>query len=155
MTAVFEQAGFSRAGLDVRFFGETHASSAPHLFAWFIDLESEDGATRVLDWLETDATKPCPVSCATEVSEFSADGIPGVRGVHRRTTAESIEDAGTDEQQPSDSYWMGFAVGSTVHTVELSGPPGSVDDEQARSIASSLYERLDCFDRSVHWVACG
>ena len=33
MTTLFEDAGFVRAGLDVRFYGETHAPEAPHLFS--------------------------------------------------------------------------------------------------------------------------
>lgn len=106
MTTVFEQAGFSRAGLDVRFFGETHASSAPHLFSWFIDLESEDGVTSALDWLATDATKPCPMSCATQVSEFSVDGIPGVRGVHRlRRPRPSRMRARKSNSRPTATGW--------------------------------------------------
>jgi len=142
MTTVFQEAGFVGAGLDVRFFGETHTPTAPHLFSWFIELESEDGAGSVLDWVEADTMKPCPRSCAVRVSTFEVDGIPEARGVHRIATAEDIEAAGTEEEVPSESYWVGFTGGSIVYTVDLAGPPGSVSEEQAQGIASAYYDRL-------------
>ena len=64
MTAVFQDAGFKGAGVDTRFYGEAHSPTAPHLFSWFIELDSDDGASTVLDWIEADANKPCPQSCA-------------------------------------------------------------------------------------------
>jgi hypothetical protein len=142
MTTVFQEAGFQGAGLDVRFFGDTHSLTAPHLFNWFIELDSEDGATSVLDWLEADSMKPCPRSCAVRISRFDVDGILDARGVHRIATAEDIEAAGTEGQEPSESYWVGYTEGSIVYTVDLTGPPGSVSEEQAESIASAHYERL-------------
>jgi len=142
MTAVFQEAGFEGAGLDVRFFGETHEQHAPHLFSWFIEVDSEDGARTALDWLEADSMKPCPQSCATVISTFDVDGIPDARGVHRIATAEDIEAAGTPAQVPSDSYWVGFTDGSTVYSVNLMGPPGSVSEEQALSIAGAYHDRL-------------
>jgi hypothetical protein len=96
--------------------GETHAPHAPHVFSSFIELESEDAARSALGWLETarsalgwletDSKKPCPMSCATRVSSFGVDGIPGARGVHRIATAEDIKAAGTEDEQPPDSYWV-------------------------------------------------
>jgi hypothetical protein len=142
MTAVFQEAGFKGAGLDVRFYGETHSPTAPHLFSWFIELDSEGGARSALDWIEADSMKPCPGSCATRVSSFDVDGIPDARGVHRIATAEDIEAAGTDDEVPSDDYWVGFTEGSIVYTVDLAGPPGSVSEEQAQEIASAYYDRL-------------
>jgi len=140
ITTVFQ--GLERAGLDVRFFGDTHDPHGPHLFSWFIEHDSEDGARSALDWLEADSKKPCPHSCATRVSTFDVDGIPDARGVHRIATAEDIEAAGTGSEDPSDSYWVGFTVGSIVYTVDLHGPPGSVSEEQAQKIVSAFYERL-------------
>jgi hypothetical protein len=71
------------------------------------------------------------------------DGIPDARGVHRIATAEDIEAAGTESEQPSDSYWVGFTVGSVVYVMELHGPPGgSVSEEQGQEIASAYYDRL-------------
>jgi hypothetical protein len=142
MTTVFEEAGFVGAGLDVRFFGKTHTPTAPHLFGWYIELESDDGAGSVLGWIEAESMKPCPGSCATRVSSFDVDGIPDARGVHRIATAEDIEAAGTGDEHPFESYWVGFTLGSIVYTVDLSGPPGSVSEEQAQSIASAYDDRL-------------
>jgi hypothetical protein len=142
MTTVFQEAGFKRAGLDVRFYGETHSSTAPHLFSWFVELDSEDGARSALDWLEADSKKPCPHSCATRVNGFDVDGIPDARGVHRVATAEDIEAAGTGDEHPSESFWVGFAAGSTVYSIDLHGAPGSVSEEQAQSIAIAYHDRL-------------
>ena len=142
MTTVFQEAGFKGAGLDVRFYGDTHSPTAPHLFSWYIELDSEDGAKSALDWLEADAMKPCPHSCAAVISSFDVDGIPDARGVHRVATAEDIEAAGTENEMPSESFWVGFTVGSTVYAMDLHGPPGSVSEEQAQEIASAYYDRL-------------
>ncbi len=142
MTTVFQEAGFKGAGVDARFYGETHTQTAPHVFSSFIELESEDGATSALDYLETDSSKPCPMSCAVQISNFDVDDIADARGVHRIATAEDIESAGIKDQQPFDSYWVGFTEGSIVYTVDLHGPPGSVSEEQAQRIASAYHDRL-------------
>ena len=142
MTTVFQEADFIRAGVDFRFFGETHLPEAPHLISWFIELDSEDGASSARDWLEADTMKPCPHSCATRVNSFNVEGIPDARGVHRIATAEDIEAAGFEDEVPNDSYWVGFTIGSIVYTVDLHGPPGSVSQEQALAIVSTYYERL-------------
>jgi hypothetical protein len=143
MTTVFRGAGFREAGVDARFFGETHKPGAPHLFSWFVELESEDGARSALEWLEADSMKPCPGSCATRISTFVIEDITEARGVHRIATAESIEAAaGPEDEQPSESYWIGFTLGPFVYAMDLHGPPGSVSEEQAQEIASAYYERL-------------
>jgi hypothetical protein len=143
MTAVFHDAGFKAAGVDARFFGETHSpETSPHVFSSFIEVESEDGATSALDFLETDLKKPCPQSCATQISDFDVGDIAGARGVHRIATAEDIEAVGATEQRPRDSYWVGFTNGAVVYTLDLQGPPGSVSEEQAHEIASAYHERL-------------
>ncbi len=143
MTTVFEDAGFKAAGVDASFFGETHTpETSPHVFSSFIELESEAGATSALDWLETDLKKPCPMSCATHISEFDLDDIADARGVHRIATAQDIEEVGATEQRPRDSYWVGFTDGAVVYTLDLQGPPGSVSEEQAQEIASAYYKRL-------------
>ena len=66
-----------------------------------------------------------------QVSEFDVDDIPGAHGIRRSATAEDIEPAGTADEQPFDGYWVGFINGSSVYTVFLNGPPGSVSEEQA------------------------
>lgn len=143
LTTVFQDAGFKGSGVDTRFFGETHTpGSSPHVVSSFIELDSEDGATSALDWLETDARKPCPMSCAVQRSTFGVDDIPDARGVRRIATAEDIERLGTTDEQPVEEYWIGFPNGAFVYTVNLFGRPGSVSEEQAVEIASAYYERL-------------
>lgn len=143
MTMVFREAGFKEAGMDARFFGETHEPGVPHLFSLFVELESEDGARSALDWLEADSMKPCPGSCATRISTFGVKDIAEGRGVHRIATVEDIEAAaGPEDEQPSESYWIGFTLGPFVYAMELHGPPGSVSEEQAQEIASAYHERL-------------
>ena len=111
MTTVFNDAGFKSAGLDARFFGETHSpETSVHVFSSFIEVGSEDGATSALDWLETDQMKPCPMSCAVQRSSFKVDDIPDARGVHRVATAEDIEARGTQDERPQDDYWIGFTT---------------------------------------------
>jgi hypothetical protein len=143
MTTVFQEAGFKGAGMDARFFGATqYGGAAPRVFSSFVELESEDGATSALDWLETDSRKPCPMSCAVQISTFDVDEIADARGVHRTATAGDIARVGTKDQRPFDSYWVGFTNGAFVHTVDLHGPPGSVSEKQALDIASAYYDRL-------------
>ena len=143
MTTVFQDAGFKGSGVDTRFYGETHTpGSSPHVVSSFIELDSDDGATSALDWLETDVKKPCPMSCAVQRSTFDVDDIPDARGVQRIATAEDIERVGNPDERPSEEYWIGFTNGALVYTVNLFGPPGSVSKEQALKIASAYYERL-------------
>jgi hypothetical protein len=142
MTTVFTEAGFKGAGVDTRFYGETHSQTANHANSSFIELESEDGATSALDWLEADSRKPCPMSCAVQISTFDVNDIPDGRGVHRVATAEDIERVGTIDQRPFDSYWVGFTNGAFAYIVDLHGSPGSVSEEQALEIASAYYNRL-------------
>jgi hypothetical protein len=142
MTRVFKQADFKAAGEDARFFGATHSpETSPHVFSSFIELESEDGATRAVDWLEEDQMKPCPESCAVQRSSFDVD-VPDARGVHRVATAEDIARVGRNDERPRDEYWVGFTVGPFVYTVDLQGPPGSVSEKQALDIAGAYYDRL-------------
>ena len=142
LNEVFDSADFKSAGVDARFFGETHSSeTSPHVFSSFIELESENGATSALDWLEEDEMKPCPESCAVQRSRFDVD-LPDARGVHRLATAEDIERVGAKDERPRDEYWVGFTIGPVVYTVNLQGPPGSVSEEQALDIARAYHERL-------------
>ena len=82
------------------------------------------------------------MSCAVQISTFDVDDIPDARGVKRIATAEDIERVGTADEQPSESYFIGFTNGSFVYTVDLFGPPGSVSEEQAQEIARAYYDRL-------------
>ena len=143
MTEVFQAAGFKSAGVDTRFYGEVHTpGESTHVVSSFIELESEDGTTDALDWLEADSKKPCPMSCATQISTFDVADIPDARGVHRVATAEDIERVGTSDERPFESYLVAFANGPIVYTVDLFGRPGAVSEEQALEIASAYYDRL-------------
>ena len=145
LTALFKDAGFKSAGVDARFFGQTHSpETSVHVFSSFIEVGSEDGATSALDWLETDQMKPCPMSCAVQRSSFEVDDIPGARGVHRVATAEDIERVGRSDEQPQDDYWIGFTDGPIVYTMVLHGHavPGTVSEDQAQEIATAYYDRL-------------
>ena len=142
MTTVFRDAGFKGAGLDARFFGERHKRSAPHVFSSFIELESEDGARSALDWLAKESTKPCPGSCAVQFHRFDVEGIADALSHRRTATAEDIASRGTPDERPFDAYWVGFTIGAFLYTVELSGRPGTVSEDQAQKIASAYYDRL-------------
>ncbi len=145
MTTLFKDAGFKSAGVDARFFGQTHSpETSVHVFSSFIEVGSEDGATSALDWLETDEMKPCPMGCAVQRSTFEVDEIPDARGVHRVATAEDIQRVGTNDEQPQDDYWIGFTKGPIVYTMVLHGHavPGTVSEDQAQQIASAYYDRL-------------
>jgi hypothetical protein len=142
MTALFKDAGFLGAGTDTRFYGEVHSRTAPHVNGSVIHLQSEEGASSALDWIEEDTLKPCPRSCAVQRTRFDVDDIPGARGVHRSATEEDIERVGREDETPFDGYWIGFMAGPYVYGVDLHGPPGSVTEEQAQEIASAYYERV-------------
>ena len=142
MTDVFTEAGFQGAILDTRFYGETHARTAPHVNSSVIELDSEQGAQDALAWIVADDMKPCPNTCAVQISEFEVEGIPDARGVRRSASAEDIEAVGTEEDMPFESYRIDFADGSFVHTIDLHGPPGSVSEDQAIEIATALHHRV-------------
>jgi hypothetical protein len=142
MITAFQEAGFQEAGSELRLIGDEDSPNVPHVASSFYDLESDDGATSVLEWLTTDSTKPCPKSCATVVSDFDVAGIPDARGVRRFTTAEAIEATGLANQMPRDSYWIAFTVGPSVYSVEYAGPPGTVTEQEAEEIAAAWYDRL-------------
>ena len=143
MTEVFREAGFQEAIADARFFGETHSMTSPHIFSTAIQLQSEDGAAKALEWLHEDSLKPCPETCAVQISEFEVDGIPDARGVRRSQSAEDIEAVGREDDVPFDSYEVLFSDGPFVYTVDVHGPPGSVTEEQVQEIASALHSRVE------------
>ena len=128
MNTVFQEAGFQGSGVDTRFFGETHTpGSSPHVVSSFVELESEDGATSALDWLETDSTKPCPMSCAAGDKHLR-------RGWHSGCTRRPADLNGRGHREgwesptngPPRNTGSGSPTARFVHTVNLLGPPGSV-----------------------------
>jgi hypothetical protein len=137
MTTAFPEADFTRAGVDFRFFGETHSPDGPHLIGWFIELDSENAASSALDWLEADVMKPCPGSCATRVSSFDVESMGDARGVHRIETAEDIEAAGTEEEVPTT------ATGWGSPSVRSSTPSTCMDRrDRVRGASSDDRKRL-------------
>ena len=142
-TDLFREAGFRGAILDARFFGDTHSRDAPHVFSAAIQLESEDGAQSALDWLQEDALKPCPRTCAVRISEFDVEGISGARGVRRSQSAEDIEALGQPDDVPFESYTVLFSDGPFAYSVDVSGPPGSVSEQQAHEISTALHSRVE------------
>jgi hypothetical protein len=106
MTTVFQKAGFVGGGVDARLLGETAALTEPHVFNSYVELESEEGARSVLDWLETDSMKPCPGSCAVQIDTFDVD-IADARGVHRSATAEPSSWSGRKTNSPSTATGWG------------------------------------------------
>ena len=65
-----------------------------------------------------------------------------LRGASAKRNRRGHQEVGTTDEQPFSGYWVGFTNGSSVYTVFLQGPPGSVSEEQALKIASAYYERL-------------
>jgi hypothetical protein len=143
MTEVFRDAGFQSAISSARFYGETHGPTLPHIFSSAIELQSEEGAAKVLEWIHEDSLKPCPETCAVRISEFDVDGIPDARGVRRSQSAEDIESLGRADDVPFESYEVLFTDGPFVYTVDVHGPPGSVSEEQVVEIATALYGRVE------------
>jgi hypothetical protein len=142
----FKSAGFVQAIHDTRFIpeepGGPHTRTAPHIFSLVMQFESADGAQEALNFLHTDSLRPCPQTCATQVSEFDADEISDSHGTRRYATAESIKATGDKEGHPYDSYEIEFADGPFAYRVVLSGSPGKVSQDEAEQIAKSLYDRV-------------
>ena len=134
--------GFVQAIRDTRFFGDTHSRDALHTFSLVIQFDSPDAAKEMADFFHTDGVRPCPESCAFQVSEFDVAGIPGATGVRRVATEEDIKAAGTGENRPHDSYAIQFADGDFAYRIELGGLPGEPSEDKAVEIATALYERV-------------
>ncbi len=143
MTDLFREAGFQAAIADTRYYGETHSQTSPHISSSATQLQSEEGAAQALEWFHADSLKPCPKTCAVQISEFEVDGIPDARGVRRSASAEDIEAVGTEGDIPFESYQVLFSDGPFVYTVDVHGPPGSVAEEQALEIATALHSRVE------------
>ena len=91
--------------------GDAPPRSSLTSFSSVIQLQSEEGATSALDWLEADRMKPCPGTCAVQRSEFDVDDIPDARGVHASASAEDIAVGNGRRSGPFDAYWVGFTDG--------------------------------------------
>jgi hypothetical protein len=137
--------GFVQAINDTRFVpaeaGGPPTPFAERIFSLVMQFDSEDGAQKALDFLHTDSLRPCPESCATQVSEFDVGDIPDSHGTRRYATAESIKATGADGP-PFDSYEIEFADGPFAYRIILKGPPANVSENEAEDIAGRLYDRV-------------
>jgi hypothetical protein len=141
-TEDLQTVGFVQAIRDTRYFGDVHSKDDAHIFSLVIRLDSPDGAKEMADFFHTDSLRPCPQSCASSVSEFDVDGIPGATGVRRYASEEAVQAAGTSEDRPYDSYAIFFADGDFAYDIDFGGPPGTTSEDKAVEIAQALYDRV-------------
>ena len=85
--------------------------------------------------------RPCPETCAYEITEFEPAGIPDAKGVQAIATQEAIDEIG-DDIQPDARYSVYFADGPIAYEVTMFGPPDEVSREQVEDIAGKLYARV-------------
>ena len=144
LTAI-EQAGFVSMVIDTRFFpsepGGEHAPGTPHVLTFVSEFESEVGANEGVDVAHDIGLRPCPETCAYEITEFEPAGIPDAKGVQAIATQEAIDEIG-DDIQPDARYSVYFADGPIAYEVTIFGPPDEVSREQVEDIAGKLYARV-------------
>jgi hypothetical protein len=144
--AAFGDAGFVSLVVDTRFFpsepGGQHAPGTPHVLTFVYEFESDDGADAAVDVAHGIGLRPCPETCAYEISEFEPAGIPDARGVEAIATQESIDAIG-DDIQPDARYSIYFADGPFAYEVTVFGPPDDVSRQQAEDIAAELHARVE------------
>jgi hypothetical protein len=85
--------------------------------------------------------EPCPETCAFDIAEFDVGGIPSAQGIQRIATQERLDQTG-DERPPHAEYLILFADGPFAYSIELFGPPDDVSEQQAKEIATRLYDRV-------------
>lgn len=142
-----EDAGFVSAVLDTRFFpsepgGDHIPRISPHVFTAVYEFESEGGAEAALAVAHAIGLRPCPETCAYEITEFDPSGVPNAKGVQAVATEESIDRVG-DDIDPDARYSVYFADGPFVYEVSVFGPPDAVSRQQVEEIAEKLYERVN------------
>ena len=140
------QAGFVAMRRDTRFFpsepgGEHIPGTSPHVSTVVYQFESEDGANAALDVAHSIGLRPCPDTCAYEITEFQPADVPNARGVQAIASQESIDRVG-DDIEPDAQYSVYFADGPFLYEVTTFGPPDGVSVEQTEEIASELYQRV-------------
>ena len=141
-----EEAGFVSAVFDTRFYpsepgGEHLPRTSPHVFTAVYEFESADGAEAALDVAHSIGLRPCPETCAYEITEFDPSGLPDAKGVQAIATQESIDRIG-DDIDPDARYSVYFADGPFVYEVSVFGPPDAVSRQQVEEIAEKLHERV-------------
>jgi hypothetical protein len=141
-----EEAGFISLVVDTRFFprepGGEHMPATPHVVTLVYEFESEEGANAAVDVAHRIGLRPCPETCAYEITEFEPAGVPNATGVQAIATQESIDEIG-DDIQPDARYSVYFADGPFAYEVTIFGPPDEVSRQQAEEIAEKLYARVN------------
>ena len=140
-----EEAGFIAMVIDTRFFpsepGGEHIPGTPHVFTKVAEFESDQGANAGANVAHDIGLRPCPETCAYEITEFEPAGVPDATGVQAIATQESIDEIG-DDIQPDARYSVYFADGPFAYEVTVFGPPDEVSREQVEEIAGELLERV-------------
>jgi hypothetical protein len=144
--AAIADAGFVSAVVETRFFpsepGGEHEPGTRHVFTIVSQFESDDGADTGAEVAHRIGLRPCPETCAYEITEFEPEGIPDAKGVQAIATQESIDQIG-DDIQPDARYSVYFADGPIAYEVTIFGLPENVSQEQVEEIAAALYERVN------------
>jgi hypothetical protein len=144
------EAGFVSMVIDTRWYpsepGAEHAppgvpEPSPHLFTLVGQFESAEGASAAVELTHNIGLRPCPETCAFDISEFEVAGLPDAKGAQAIATQESIDRVG-DDLEPRATYSIYFADGPFAYEVTLGGPPEEVSQQQAEEIAKKLYERV-------------
>lgn len=141
----FEEAGFVALVIDTRFFpsepGGAHLPRSPHVYTFVYQFESAEGANAAVSVAEMIGLRPCPETCAYEITEFQPTDVPDAKGVQGIATQESIDRIG-DDIEPDARYSVFFADGPFAYEVTTFGPPEEVSRQQVEDIAAKLYERV-------------
>ena len=139
------EAGFVSLVIDTRFFpsepGGEHMPGTPHVFTVVSEFESEEGADAGVNVAHAIGLRPCPETCAYEITEFQPAGVPNAKGVQAVATQEPIDQIG-DDIQPDARYSVYFADGPFAYEVTTFGPPDEVSRQQVEDIAEELYARV-------------
>jgi len=140
-----EDAGFVSAVFDTRLFpsepGGEHVPGTPHVVTIVYEFESEKGATAAVDVAHRIGLRPCPETCAYEITEFEPADVPDAKGVQAIATQESIDRIG-DDIEPDARYSVYFADGPFTYEVTTFGPPDDISREQVEEIAANLVARV-------------
>jgi hypothetical protein len=142
----FGEAGFVSLVIDTRFFpsepgGEHIPRTSPHVFTVVYEFESEEGANAAVNVAHRIGLRPCPETCAYEITDFQPAGVPNAKGVQAIATQESIDRIG-DDIEPDARYSVYFADGPFAYEVTTFGPPDEVSRQQVEDIAAKLYARV-------------
>jgi hypothetical protein len=139
-------AGFVSAVIDTRFFpsepgGEHIPGTSPHVVTYVYQFESEEGALAAVEVAYDIGLRPCPETCAYDITSFQPGGVPNGKGVQAIATQESIDEIG-DDINPDARFSVYFAEGLFAYEVTTFGPPDTISRQQTENIAARLYARV-------------